>query len=294
MQTKVSHDDFLIFEGHGDNWNININSKPREAGSYFEEAIVAAEIIYEESNDDVHIMFGGGNDCEYMVNVFNEAKIPFKVAIISYGKDFKYNAHDTKYALDWCNKYKYDPIIIDLDLEEFVKSGRMLEVAEESKSCEYRMTSTMEGASKVDGTVVMANEPQVCKMPDGTWAWEEYERINSYGNWFESRGIQGTSDFGSYTGEQVLAFLEEPIIKRLTNNELSVYKSSIPVKQLLYNQNSWHQVKRWKYTGWERFERTNLFESLNVNAMMLELKQKYNGSFYLDYDETVRQLRGIE
>jgi|TARA_R110002073_G_scaffold134566_1_gene282320 hypothetical protein len=294
MQTKVSHDDFLIFEGHGDNWNININSKPREAGSYFEEAIVAAEIIYEESNDDVHIMFGGGNDCEYMVNVFNEAKIPFKVAIISYGKDFKYNAHDTKYALDWCNKYKYDPIIIDLDLEEFVKSGRMLEVAEESKSCEYRMTSTMEGASKVDGTVVMANEPQVCKMPDGTWAWEEYERINSYGNWFESRGIQGTSDFGSYTGEQVLAFLEEPIIKRLTNNELSVYESSIPVKQLLYNQNSWHQVKRWKYTGWERFERTNLFESLNVNAMMLELKQKYNGSFYLDYDETVRQLRGIE
>tara|TARA_R110001592_G_scaffold306091_1_gene578973 strand:+ start:1762 stop:2646 length:885 start_codon:yes stop_codon:yes gene_type:complete len=294
MQTKVSHDDFLIFEGHGDNWNININSKPREAGSYFEEAIVAAEIIYEESNDDVHIMFGGGNDCEYMVNVFNEAKIPFKVAIISYGKDFKYNAHDTKYALDWCNKYKYDPIIIDLDLEEFVKSGRMLEVAEESKSCEYRMTSTMEGASKVDGTVVMANEPQICKMPDGTWAWEEYERINSYGNWFESRGIQGTSDFGSYTGEQVLAFLEEPIIKRLTNNELSVYESSIPVKQLLYNQNSWHQVKRWKYTGWERFERTNLFESLNVNAMMLELKQKYNGSFYLDYDETVKQLRGIE
>ena len=265
MQTKVSHDDFLIFEGHGDNWNININSKPREAGSYFEEAIVAAEIIYEESNDDVHIMFGGGNDCEYMVNVFNEAKIPFKVAIISYGKDFKYNAHDTKYALDWCNKYKYDPIIIDLDLEEFVKTGRMLEGAEESKSWEYRMT-----ASKVDGTVVMANEPQVCKMPDGTWAWEEYERINSYGNWFESRGIQGTSDFGSYTGEQVLAFLEEPIIKRLTNNELSVYESSIPVKQLLYNQNSWHQVKRWKYTGWERFERTNLFESLNVNAMMLE------------------------
>ena len=37
-----------------------------------------------------------------------------------------------------------------------------------------------------------------------------------------------------------------------------------------------------------------LFDTLNVSSQMLELKQKYNGSFYLDYDETVRQLRGIE
>ena len=122
---------------------------------------------------------------------------------------------------------------------------------------------------------------------------KEHERINSYGNWWESRGIKGTSDFGSYTGEQVLAFLQEPIIKRLVNNELG-YESSIPVKQLLYNQNSWHQAKRWKYTGWERFERTDLFNSLNVRSMMNELKQQYNGSYYLDYDETVKQLRGIE
>jgi|TARA_B110000444_G_scaffold243451_1_gene261875 hypothetical protein len=294
MQTKVSHDDFLTFYGHGDTWKIDIKSSPRVAGSYYDEAIKAARIIYEESDNDVHVMFGGGNDCEYMVNVFRKADIPFKVAIISYGKNFKYNAHDTKYARDWCVKYKYDPIIIDLDIEDFVKSGRMLDVAEESMCCEYRMTSTMEGASKVDGTVVMANEPQVCSMGDGTWAWEEYERINSYGNWWESRGIKGTSDFGSYTGEQVLAFLEEPIIKRLVNNEMVEYKSSIPVKQILYNQNSWHQRQRWKYTGWERFERTELFDTLNVSSQMLELKQKYNGSFYLDYDETVKQLRGIE
>jgi len=294
MQTKVSHDDFLTFHGHGDDWKIDIKSSPREAGSYFEEATVAAQIIYEESNNDVHLMFGGGNDCEYMVNVFDKAKIDFTVAIISYGKNFKWNAHDTKYALDWCSTHNKTPIIIDLDLEDFVKSGRMLEVAEESKCCEYRMTTTMEGASKVDGTIVMANEPQVCKMEDGTWAWEEHERINSYGNWWESRNIKGTSDFGSYTGEQVLAFLQEPIIKRLTNNELVEYESSVPVKQLLYNQNSWSQVKRWKYTGWERFERTDLFESLNVRAMMTDLKEKYNGSFYLDYDETVKQLRGIE
>lgn len=293
MQTKVSHDDFLTFHGHGKDYRIDIKSIPRTAESYYKEAIKAAQTIYDESDDDVHIMFGGGNDCEYMVNVFREAKIPFTVAIISYGKDFKYNEHDTKYALDWCDKHNYKPVIIDLDIEEFVKSGQMYDVAEESKCCEYRMTTTMIGASKVDGTVVMANEPQVCKTDDGTWVWEEYERINSYGNWWESRGLKGTSDFGSYTGEQVLAFLQEPIIKSLVNNELE-YESSVPVKQMLYNQNSWSQIKRWKRTGWERFERTELFASLNVRANMRYFTERYNGHFYLDYDETVKRLRGIE
>ena len=292
MQTKVSHDDFLTFHGHGKNYRIDIKSIPRTADSYYKEGIKAAQTIYDESDDDVHIMFGGGNDCEYMVNVFREAEIPFTVAIISYGKNFKYNEHDTKYALEWCNKYKYKPVIIDVDIEEFVKSGQMYDVAEESKCCEYRMTTTMIGASKVEGTVVMANEPQVCKIDD-SWVWEEYERINSYGNWWESRGLKGTSDFGSYTGEQVLAFLQEPIIKRLVNNELD-YESSIPVKQMLYNQNSWSQAKRYKRTGWERFERTDLFASLNVKANMRYFVERYNGSFYLDYDETVKQLRGIK
>tara|TARA_R110000751_G_scaffold307551_2_gene429376 strand:+ start:358 stop:1242 length:885 start_codon:yes stop_codon:yes gene_type:complete len=294
MQTNVVHDDCLTFEGHGNDWTVTIKSSPRTAGSYYEEAIKAAHILYEKSNNDLRLMCGGGNDGEYMANVFREEKIPFKIAIISYGKDFKYNAHDTKYALDWCNKHKYDPIIIELDIEEFVKSGRMLEVAEESMCCEYRMCGIMEGLTKIDGTIVMASEPQLLKLHDGTWCWEEVERINSYGNWFDSRGIQGTSDFGSYTGEQILSFLEEPIIKRLVNNELVEYYSSIPVKQILYNQNSWSQVRRWKYTGWERFERSDLFESLDVGSQMKELKEKYNGSFYLDYDETVRQLRGIK
>ena len=46
MQTKVSHDDFLTFYGHGDTWKIDIKSSPRVAGSYYEEAIKAARIIY--------------------------------------------------------------------------------------------------------------------------------------------------------------------------------------------------------------------------------------------------------
>jgi len=292
MEIGVVHDDCLVFSGNGNEFTVDIKPVKNRVGSFYEEATTSAHILYEKSNNDLHLMFGGGNDGEYMVNVFREAEIPFKVAIISYGKDFKYNIHDTRYALNWCNKYNYDPVIIDIDLEDLIRSGKLYDNAEESKCCSYQMCSLMEGLIKVDGTLVMASEPQLIKTEDGTWCWEEMERINSYSNWFESRQIPGTSDFGSYTGEQVLAFLEEPIIKKLVNNEFS-HRSSIPIKRTLYNQNSWTQDKRSKYTGWELFERTDLFTELNVLANMRYFTERYNGSFYLEYDETVKRLRGI-
>ena len=293
MEIGVVHDDCLVFSGNGDEFTVDINPVKNKVGSYYEEATKSAHILYEKSNNDLHLMFGGGNDGEYMANVFREAKIPFNVAIISFGKNFKYNIHDTRYALNWCSKYNYDPIVIDVDLEDLIRSGKLYDNAEESKCCSYQMASLMEGLIKVDGTLVMASEPQLIKSDDDVWCWEEMERINSYSNWFESRKIPGTSDFGSYTGEQVLAFLEEPIIKKLVNNEFS-HRSSIPIKRTLYNQNSWTQDKRSKYTGWELFERTDLFTELNVLANMRYFTERYNGSFYLNYDETVKRLRGIE
>ena len=152
------------------------------------------------------------------------------------------------------------------------------------------MTSTMLGASMIDGTVVMSNEPYVEKIND-TWYWTEYERINTYATWFDLQGIKGTSDFGSYTAEQVLAFLEEPYVQKLVSNKTQD-KDSVPAKHVIYNQQHWEQIKRPKYTGWERFQRTELFESLNVRNDMLKFKNKYNGVVKIEYDEIVNILKG--
>ena len=50
-----------------------------------------------------------------------------------------------RYALNWCNKYNYDPVVIDVDIRRFnveVRSNYMT-YAEESKCCSnIRMAST--------------------------------------------------------------------------------------------------------------------------------------------------------
>ena len=290
-RAKVSHGEWLSFTGHGDTYKSIV--KPctdYRAGSYYDESVRAAQIIYETADSPITCLYGGGSDGEYAVNCFLDAGVPFTVAILSYGKDFKWNGHDTQYAFERCKKHNIEPVIVDLDLEDFVVSGRMLEVCEESQCCEFRMTSTMLGASMIDGTVVMSNEPYV-ERHNGIWHWTEYERINTYATWFDSRGIEGTSDFGSYTAEQVLAFLEEPYVQKLVANETQD-KDSVPAKHVVYNQQHWEQVKRPKYTGWERFQRTELFESLNIRQEMYKFADKYNGVVQIEYNDIVNILKG--
>jgi hypothetical protein len=274
---NLTHQNYLTTSGQGrDNWKVHLTQCTQSPSSYYEECIRAAKIL-GESADPLYLMFSGGIDGEFMINIFKDAKVDFKVAIISYGV---YNEHDAKYAFEYCNANGITPEIIDLDLEEFITSGRMIEVAEEAKCCAYQMTSVMEGIKKIDGNVIMANgEPQVNKMPNGTWHWEETERI-----------ITGTPDFMRYTSEQTLSFLEEPLVKQLVNNELE-QEYSVAIKQQLYSQHFTIEP-RYKFTGWERLENSAFFEDNKVFESFAHLRDMYNGQYVLDYNDVCQQLRG--
>ena len=286
---NLTHNNYITTSGHGrEDWKVHLKQCTQQHASYYEESIRAAKII-GESADPLYLMFSGGIDGEFMLNIFKDANVDFKVAIISYGV---YNEHDAKYAFEYCNAHGITPEVIDLDLEKFITSGRMVEVAEEAKCCAYQMTSVMEGIKKIDGNVIMANgEPQVNKMPDNTWHWEETERINSYMNWYELHNITGTPDFMRYTPEQTLSFLEEPLVKQLVNNELE-QEYSVAIKQQLYSQ-SFVIEPRYKFTGWERLEKSAFFEDHKVFDNFAHLRDMYNGQYVLDYDDICQQLRGI-
>jgi hypothetical protein len=284
----LTYNDYFTTSGQGRyNWKVHLKQCTQSPSSYYEECIRAAKIL-GESADPLYLMFSGGIDGEFMINIFKDAKVDFKVAIISYGV---YNEHDAKYAFEYCNANGITPEIIDLDLEEFITSGRMIEVAEEAKCCAYQMTSVMEGIKKIDGNVIMANgEPQVNKMPNGTWHWEETERINSYMNWYTLHNITGTPDFMRYTSEQTLSFLEEPLVKQLVNNELE-QEYSVAIKQQLYSQHFTIEP-RYKFTGWERLENSAFFEDNKVFESFAHLRDMYNGQYVLDYNDVCQQLRG--
>lgn len=284
----LTYNDYFTTSGQGRyNWKVHLKQCTQSPSSYYEECIRAAKII-GESTDPLYLMFSGGIDGEFMLNIFKDAKVDFKVAIISYGV---YNEHDTKYAFKYCNAHGITPEVIDLDLEKFITSGRMIEVAEEAKCCSYQMTSVMEGIKKIDGNVIMANgEPQLNRMPNGTWEWEEMERVSSYRNWYALHNITGTPDFTKYTPEQFLSLLEEPLVKQLVNNELDQeYQTTVAIKQQLYSQH-YTIEPRYKFIGWERLESSAFFEDNKVFESFAHLREMYSGAYVLDYDDVCQRL----
>jgi len=281
----LTYSDYFTTSGHGDNWKVHLKSCTQEPNSFHNECIRAAKILYESASSPIVLLFSGGLDSEYMINIFKKAGIDFKVAIISYGA---YNTHDTAYAFEYCNAHNLSPIIIDVDIDKFITSGKIIEIATTAKCCAYQIPSIMYGISKIDGTVIMANGEPYIKNFDGDWRWEETERVNSYMNWFRDQRLEGTPDFLRYTPEMTAGFLKEPRVIQLVNNQLPGKLSTRTSKYMIYSKDFTFK-ERPKFTGWEQIEKTSLMN----NEVFLEinnLKKHYNGVFELQYADLCQHL----
>lgn len=275
---KLTHNDYFTTSGTGTDWKVNISKcTKKHIEDFHNELVNAAKIIYEESSSKIMLLFSGGLDSEYMLNIFTKAKIPFEVAIISYGK---YNVHDTQYAHTYCNNKNIEPIIIDTDIEDFIKSGKISDIASSVKCCAYQMPSVMHSIAKLDGTIIMASGEPYIKNFNGVWKYEETERVNSYMRWFEKNGIDGTPDFLRYTPEATLAFLRDPTVKDLINNKLPGKLSTRTSKHKIYSKN-YSFVPRPKFTGWEEIEKTTLMQN-DAFKIFDDLQLNHNGVFELE------------
>ena len=280
----LTHNDYFTTNGHGKDWTVQLKSITTNSSSWYEESIRAAQIINDISDSPLTLLFSGGLDSEYMLNIFKHAGVDFKVAIISYGD---YNIHDNRYAFKYCEAHSIEPIVVDIDIAKFINSGKIFEVANEAKCCAYQIPSIMYGVSKLDGTVIMANGEPYVKNFNGDWRWEETERVNSYMNWFKAKGINGTPDFLRYTPEMTLSFLMEPRVIQLVNNEHPGKLSTRTSKHLIFSQKM-ELEKRSKYTGWEEIENTSFMSEITTEFNLL--KTKYNGVFELGYNDLVEVL----
>ena len=176
---------------------------------------------------------------------------------------------------------------------QFINENKISEIAKLSKCCAYQMCSVMEGISKIDGTISMANgESTFTKHTQGetagNWYWTEHERINSYRNWYKEKNIDGTPDFLKYTPELTASYLLEPEVIQLVNDN-SQRQSTVDIKLDIYNKNYDIQPRQ-KFTGWERLERSPLFDDLIKSKFIHELKTDYNGVIYMSYDDIYHQM----
>jgi hypothetical protein len=275
---SLTYNNYFTTSGTGKDWSINFKKCTKKIiEDYHKELINAAHIIHEQADSKLVLLFSGGLDGEFMLNIFRTAKIPFDTAIISYGK---YNAHDTEYAFSYCNDHNIKPIIVDIDIEDFIKSGKLLDIATKANCNAYQMPSIMYGLSKLEGTLVMANGEPYIKNYDGVWKYQETEHVNSYMKWYTDNSIDGTPDFLRYTPETTVAFIKEPRVQELVANKHPGKLSTRTSKHLIYSKN-YTFVPRPKYTGWELLEKTPFFEN-EVLKEFERLKDKNNGVYEIE------------
>lgn len=283
--TSTTHNDYFTTSGTGNSWSVNIKKCTRsDVKDFHDEAVLAAQILYENSSSPITLMFSGGLDSEFMLNVFKTAKVPFKTAIISYGH---YNAHDTAFAFDYCKLYNITPIVVDVDIEKFISSKKIFDIANSVKCCAYQIPSIMHGVLQLDGTIVMANGEPYLKNFDSIWMYEETERVNSYMRWYANESIDGTPDFLRYTPEMTLSFLQEPRVRELIANKHPGKLSTRTSKPIIYSKHYTFN-NRPKYTGWEEIEKTPLMNE--VVKKFNNLKKYHNGVFTLEAHKLIKLL----
>ena len=281
----LSYLNYITFSGHGSDWAVHLKrSTSNSLGSWKAESIRAAQIISKEANEPIMLLFSGGIDSEFMIRIFTEAAVEFKVGIIDYNG---WNTHDTKYAYDYCKQHGIDPITVSVDIENLIASGEFENIATNAKCCAHQMIPVMKGLTLFNGTIIMANGEPYFKNYEGNWQWEETEKVNAYNNFYNIYDIDGTPDFLRYTPEMVLAFANNSLVKDLVNNKLPGKLSTRTSKNKIYSD-GFNFVTREKYTGWEKIRETAWHdESLTIIS---KIQEGYNGVFSLPVNELITRL----
>ena len=146
---------YLRTSGSGTTFCAEIDPPKNKNANFHTTSIDVAEQVYQSRQGKLYLMYSGGIDSEYILNLFLSLGIDIVPVIIRLTP--YYNDHDVKYAFDFCESKKLKPIIIDLDFDDFVKSGKIVDIANEFKIGAYQLPSTFSCLDQLDGTVVMGS-----------------------------------------------------------------------------------------------------------------------------------------
>jgi hypothetical protein len=283
---ELVKNNYIRQSGSGSTFKIEVNKLP-VAKNLYKESIQAAEEIYNHKQGDLNILYSGGVDSEYVLSLFLELKMKITPVIIKLGN---YNNHDLEYAFKFCNAKNIVPKVIDIDFDNFVKSGKMLDVAIETKSSIYQRPATCYALSMINGTVLLADgDPYMRPDVDSTWNLEFDEHEFAYWNYFQKYGIYGTPAFMRYTEGMFSAYITDQRWKELANNLHYGKLGSNSSKVFTLNRHSPFQLEvRTKYHGYENIEKSKIFSHEDFNTLT-ELGKNYNGSVVINYHKFIKE-----
>lgn len=286
---------YLLTSGTGFNWKCEIQPATRSVKSYYEETRLAAEKIWALRQGPLYLMYSGGVDSEYILNVFLHLGMEIKPVIIKLND---YNYHDIRYAIDFCQSKNINPLVIDFDFDKFVESGKMLEVADQAECSHWNLPSTFKVVSELEGTVLLGSHgPPHLMLNQGlenTWYIREDEMLHSVLKWFKKKSIHGSPFFLVHSAEQYLAWLLEPTTVDLVNFKFPGKLGNTSTKGLIYNNNpDFNLEARPKFTGFEAIVSSPIFKHPNMPVMLYKAVPPIstcNGYYIEDYHSMTKRL----
>lgn len=281
---------YLEYCGHGAEFTTKISDLQKTKNTYYQETVNAMRLLLEQKQGKIYVFYSGGIDSEYAIMVLKSIGVTVIPVIIKFREEL--NAHDTYYAFKFCKMQGLDPLVIDFDLIEFVKSGRILDISEQFKNYAYQYNATLHTITKFDGTIFMAEGDPYFSLDknNNTWNYIEFERNGALINFFKHHNIVGTPLLLCYTSGMLSSILTDPVIKNLANHNSPGKTSSFSSRHKIYNNNPYFYLEpRQKYGGYEKFEQLKIFKQHPVFLEFEKLKSLYSHVHVRNYHTFIQE-----
>jgi hypothetical protein len=273
--------DYFVGQGTGDSWSISLKPCQRTPKTFHEELLTNAEIIRSLSSRPIYLMYSGGLDSEYVLDIFLSLKIPITPVII---KLSNYNTYDVDFAVKYCEGKSITPVIIDIDFDHFVTSGKFLEIATSVDCIAYQYPSTFYAAGKLDGIILKgSDEPHFAKI-DNDWMFDEMERIYTVARWYEKYNIEGTPAFLNWSAETLLAFMNDPAVTALFKGKWPSRTGTNFLKPTIWSRVN-QLTPRDKKDGFELIRQSPIFQHPDIQLILsdpMDPSVKRNGYWTIE------------
>jgi hypothetical protein len=288
---QLLYNNYTQTVGHGPTWGIQIHTSQTEPSDFFTESKRAAEIIWSAKQGTVYVMYSGGVDSEYTLKLFHSLGMSVIPVIIKLNPS--YNEHDIKYAIDFCEAHGLTPLIIDIDFDEFVRSGKIIDIAESVQLCVYQYAATLYATANIDGTVICSTGEPSVRLDSNAKQWsvifDEYNYV--FFNYWQTHGVIGTPFFTTYTPEMMFSFISDPRVNDLVNFRVPGKQGHQSSKWLIYNRHSgFNHRERPKYHGYENIEHSEIGKHANILAFE-EFKTRWNGQVTQEYHTFISKIK---
>lgn len=300
---EYTKDNYLYGKGSGESWHVNISPPRRQVKTYYEETLETVEYVYSNKTGKFTVLFSGGLDSRYVIEVLLHLKMPFDTVIIEYHSlDGEiYNQDDIKYAYEFCQLKNINPKIFKLNFDKFVESGKIVEIAESVICCSPIVSTCLHVIDQLDGFILLGNDPPYIRYEkeQNQWYLEELQYIHSHLRYFEKYNLNGCPYLLSYTPEMMLSFLIDPSIKKLGSGYFPGRLGSNSTKSDVFNNGSnfnmpsydFKNKTRIKQHGFEKIAtNSKINEHPNYKIFFEEFFPKWNGEYLEPYFDAVKRL----